>query len=94
MAANLQSGFKNNINVVTIRACGSRSQVYTDRAIDMNGDGVKESVTSVGVPTGVGIKVEQTVTVNQGSARTVVEGSAAESVNLPTGDTDYTLEDN
>ena len=93
MTAFLQSGFKNNINLVTIRT-GARSQVYTDRAIDQNGDGVKESVTSVGVPTGEGSKVQQTVTVNAGSARTIVEGSAAESVNLPTGDTDYTLEDN
>ena len=91
MAANLQSGFHNNINIITIRAGGARSQVYTDRAIDFNGDGTKESVTSVGVPTGVGDKVEQSVTVNQGSARTIVEGSAAESVNLPSGDTDYSL---
>ena len=91
MAANLQSGFHNNINVVTIRGGGARSHVYTDRAIDFNGDGVKETVTSVGVPTGTGDKVQQTVTVNQGSARTIVEGSAAESVNNPTGDTDYTL---
>jgi hypothetical protein len=90
MAANLQSGFHNNINVVTIRG-NARSFVHTDRAIDFNGDGTKESVTSVGAPTDTGAKVQQTVTVNQGSARTVVEGSAAESVNLPSGDTDYTL---
>jgi hypothetical protein len=94
MVAHLQSGFSNNINIVTIRAGGARSHVYTDRAIDFNGDGTKESVTSVGVPTGVGNKVEQTVTVNQGAARTIVEGSAAEVANLPTGDTDYTLGDN
>ncbi len=90
MTAFLNSGFHNNINLVAIRQ-SARTQVYTDRAIDFNGDGVKESVTSVGVPTGEGEKVQQTVTVNAGSARTIVEGSAAESRNIPTGDTDYTL---
>lgn len=93
MAALLQSGFKNNINILAIRG-SARSMVHTDRAIDFNGDGVKEGVTSVGVPTGVGDKVEQTVTVATGAARTIVEGSAAESVNLQDGDTYYTLEDN
>ena len=93
MAALLQAGFKNNINTLAIRA-SARTQVYTDRAIDLNGDGVKESVTSVGVPTGVGSKVEQTVTVNAGSSRTIVEGSAAESRNFQDGDTYYTLSNN
>ncbi len=95
MAALLQSGFSNNVNIVTIRASGARSHVYTDRAIDMNGDGVKESVTSVGVPTGTGTAVEQIVTRTQGSARTIVEGSDAEpGRNTQDGDTYYTLSDN
>jgi|KBSSwiStaDraftv2_1062776.scaffolds.fasta_scaffold00065_15 hypothetical protein len=90
MSALLLSGFKNNINIIAIRA-SARTQVYTDRAIDLNGDGIKEAITSVGVPTGTGIKVQQTVTVNQGAARTIVEGSDAESVNTQDGDTYYTL---
>lgn len=93
MAAQLQAGYSNNINIITIR-CNARSQVYTDRAIDFDGDGVKESVSSVGVPTGDGIKVQQTVTVPTGAARTIVEGSGAESVNTQDGNTYYTLSDN
>ena len=91
----LNSGFKNNINLVAIRSAGSRTTVHTDRNIDYNGDGVKERITSVGVPTGVGSKVEFTVTVNTGAARTIVEGSVAETdANLPVGDTFYTLSAN
>jgi hypothetical protein len=93
MTALLQSGFKNNINIIAIRG-NARSHVYTDRAIDYDGNGVKEAVSSVGVPNGTGINVQQTVTTPTGAARTIVEGSAAEPVNFPTGDTDYTLSNN
>jgi hypothetical protein len=69
---NLNAGFKNNINAVTVRATGTVSHVYTDRAIDFNGDGVKEQVTSVGTPTGVGNNVTFVVTRPQGAPRTII----------------------
>ena len=91
MTAILQAGFRNNINAITIRGGGARSHVYTDRAIDVTGDGVKEAVVSTGAPTGTGSKVQQTVVITVGSARTIVDGSNAESVNTQDGDTYYTL---
>jgi len=67
MSVLLQSGFKNNINAVTIRN-SARSVVYTDRALDINGDGTKEI-----------------------AARSITDGSAAESRNTQSGNTYYTL---
>jgi hypothetical protein len=67
MTAFLQAGFKNNINAVTIRQ-SARTVVYTDRALDIDGNGTKEI-----------------------AARSVTDGSNAESRNTQTGDTYYTL---
>ena len=69
---NLNTGFKNNINAVTVRANGSVGHVYTDRSIDFNGDGVKEVVSSVGTPTGVGSNVTCVVTRPAGAPRTII----------------------
>jgi hypothetical protein len=43
MAADLQPGHFNNINVVTIRTCGSSLQRSTDRPVDLTGDGNEET---------------------------------------------------
>ena len=69
---NLNSGFKNNINAVTVRAGATISHVYTDRNIDFNGDGVKEKVLSVGTDTGVGSNVTYVISRPQGSARSII----------------------
>lgn len=46
MAQDLQSGFKNNVNIICIRSSGSSLQVVTDsRRIDLDDDGAKEKVT-------------------------------------------------
>lgn len=43
MAANLQPGHSNNINVVTIRTSGTSLQRVTDRPVDLTGDGNEET---------------------------------------------------
>lgn len=42
MAGDLNSGFKNNINVTTIRTSGTSLQRSSNRPVDLNGDGIKE----------------------------------------------------
>lgn len=72
---NLNSGYKNNINAVTVRAEGTISHVYTDRNIDFNGDGVKEQQTSVGTPTGVGQNITYVVTNPAGAKHTIIHSA-------------------
>ena len=43
MAADLQPGHSNNINVVTIRTTGTSLQRATDRPVDLTGDGNEET---------------------------------------------------
>jgi hypothetical protein len=43
MAGSIQAGFSNNINVVTIRTCGTSLQRATDRPVDLTGDGTEET---------------------------------------------------
>lgn len=73
MATDLNPGFTNNINTISIRSSGSSLQLYTDRAIDIDADGDEEAVTVVTTLTGDGSKVIETVTVPAGSARTVID---------------------
>ena len=79
MATDLNAGFSNNINVIEIRVNGAHSQRVTDRKIDIDNDGDKESVTivvtsghAVGTPSAPGGKIRQTVTIPNGVARTIV----------------------
>lgn len=73
MANNLNSGYHNNINIIQGRTTGTGMQRYTDRAIDLDGNGVKEKVTIVTTPTGTGSKVIETVTTPAGAARTIIQ---------------------
>ena len=43
MATDIQAGFSNNINVVTIRTTGTSMQRSTDRPVDLDGDGTEET---------------------------------------------------
>lgn len=79
MATSLNDGYRNNINVIQIRVNGAHSQRLTDRTIDIDGDGEKESVTinhvsghGVGIPSAPGGKVRNTTTVPAGYARTII----------------------
>lgn len=79
MATSLNAGFENNINVLQLRVNGAHMQRFTDRAIDIDGDGDKEQVSivvtsghAVGTPSAPGGKIRQTVTKPAGIARSVV----------------------
>jgi hypothetical protein len=67
----ISAGFKNNVNIITIRAFGSTNQLVTDRAIDFDGDGEKEKVTIATVE-GAGNKTVQTVTEPAGVRDSIV----------------------
>jgi len=69
---NLNAGYVNNINAVTVRANGNKSHVYTDRAIDFDGDGVKEKASLVITPTGNGSVITEVSTVPSGAPRTII----------------------
>jgi len=71
----LSAGFSNNINVIAIRAFGSTTQVVTDRAIDLDGDGSKEQTTITTEELGSGTKTRQTVTEPAGIGHSVVDRS-------------------
>jgi len=80
MATSLNAGFTNNVNVVQSRVNGSHSVRYTDRPIDIDGDGSKEQVSlthvsghAVGVPSAPGGKTRTTVTIPVGVARTIIK---------------------
>jgi hypothetical protein len=79
MATNLNSGFSNNINVIQSRVNGAHSVRYTDRPIDIDGDGEDEKVTitagtghAVGTPSAPGGKIRNTVTKPAGIARSII----------------------
>jgi len=86
MAGNLNAGFTNNINTISIRTAGTSVQRVTDRAIDIDGDGVKESVT---VTTPNGQTVIQTVSVAAGSARSVLEQTVETDGGVDTSGTEF-----
>jgi len=67
----LQAGFLNNRNLVSLREGGSSVKRYTDQAIDLDGDGTKEMVTFTTVPLG-GKKFRHVVTKPDGIARSIV----------------------
>lgn len=71
MGGNIADGYKNNTNIIVTRA-GNKNHVYTDRPIDIDGDGIDEEVTVVTTQKG-GNKVKNVATKNAGSARTVVD---------------------
>lgn len=80
MATNLNAGFTNNINIIQYRAVGSHSDRVTDRAIDIDADNDKETVSivvtsgsAIGTPSAPGGKIRQTVTIPAGVARTVIQ---------------------
>lgn len=80
MATSLNSGFDNNINIIQIRVDGAHSQRLTDRKIDFDGDGIKETVIithvsgdAVGTPSAPGGKIRQTITMPSGIARSVIQ---------------------
>lgn len=79
MATNLNAGYTNNINTIEIRVNGAHQQRVTDRKIDLDGNGTKESVTithvsghAVGTPSAPGGKVRTSVSIPAGVARTIV----------------------
>lgn len=79
MPTNLNSGFSNNINIIQSRVNGAHSLRYTDRPIDVDGDGEVEKVTitvtsgsAVGTPSAPGGKVRFNVTKPDGIARSVI----------------------
>jgi hypothetical protein len=43
MAGSIQAGFSNNINVITIRTCGTSLSRSTDRPVDLTDDGMEET---------------------------------------------------
>ncbi len=76
MASDLQSGFVNNINGITIRHDGRGIQRVTDRAIDFDGDGNKEQATLThvsGHAGGSGGKIQFTLTEPTGVARSKIK---------------------
>ena len=80
MPTSLNAGYTNNINTVQTRVNGAHMHRYTDRAIDIDGDGSKEAVTithesghAVGTPSAPGGKTRSTVTIPAGVARTVIQ---------------------
>jgi hypothetical protein len=79
MATAINSGFTNNINVIQSRVNGAHSVRYTDRPIDIDGDGSEEQVTithvsghAVGTPSAPGGKTRSSVSIPAGVARTII----------------------
>jgi len=79
MPTDLNAGYSNNINIIQSRVDGAHSVRYTDRPIDLDGDGVEEKVTitvtsgsAIGTPSAPGGKMRQTVTTPAGIARSIV----------------------
>lgn len=72
MAADLNAGFQNNVNIIAMRFSASTKK-FTDRAYDFDGDGVKEERSIAVTQTGPGNKERYTLTVPTGAIRTVVE---------------------
>jgi hypothetical protein len=74
MAADLNPGFTNNINTIAVRAQGTVNHIYTDRAIDLDGDGVVEKVTIVTTPHSASV-ASHVVISPSGVARSIVKQS-------------------
>jgi len=55
MATSLNVGFHNNINTIQIRSSATSLQRVTDRAIDFDGNGVKEVSLGTDPPTPQGV---------------------------------------
>lgn len=55
MATTLNAGYKNNINVIQLRSSGTSLQRLTDRAIDYDGNGIKEVSLGTDPPTPPGV---------------------------------------
>lgn len=70
--AQLNSGFENNINTITLRSSGSTTQTVTDRAIDYDGDGDVETVSVTVTPRG-GNKTKTTYVINPGAPKSIVQ---------------------
>lgn len=77
----LKPGFSNNINIMSI-GNGSGAQLLTDRAIDINGDGSKEtaSFTSQYVTQ---YRSRNTYSDPAGASRTVVENAITPEIERP-----------
>jgi hypothetical protein len=80
MPTNLNPGFHNNKNILVVRTGGSSVQKLTDRPIDIDGDGDKESITithvsghAAGTPSAPGGKIRETVTTPNGFKNTIVQ---------------------
>lgn len=77
MAGNLNPGFVNNINIISIHSNAGGIQKITDRKIDFDGDGVKEVVSIVNNTSYYGSNgttiSKDVVTKPSGIARTVVD---------------------
>ena len=71
MASERNAGYSNHINTISVRGAGTVVHRYTDRAIDIDGDGDVEAVSIVTTPRGQ--KVSDVVTIPAGVARTLID---------------------
>jgi hypothetical protein len=55
MATSLNSGFHNNINTIQLRSSSTSLQRVTDRTIDFDGDGRKETPLATDPPSPSGV---------------------------------------
>lgn len=89
----INSGYKNNVNIIAMRGAKSSTQIYTDRKIDLNGDGVKETVSVTTTQRG-GNKVKNVVTEPAGIARSVIRRTDDGDLGITLDRFPYTTEDN
>ena len=89
MATDLNAGYSNNINVISIRTAGTSVQRVTDRAIDVDGDGAVEAVSVVSTPKS-GNKITNVVTTPTGAPRTVLEQTVELDGGIDTSGTEFT----
>ena len=75
MAGSLNPNFSNNVNIVAIRPTATKTELYTDRAIDLNGDSIVEAVVVTITQEGPGNKIRRTVVETAGSSRTIVDNT-------------------
>lgn len=91
MAGDLQAGFTNNINIIAIREAGNNGKTYTDRAIDIDGDGNVETVTvTTDDNSRGGNKVRHTYTKPDGVARTPVKRPTETDLGINTDGSEFT----
>lgn len=67
----IASGFENNANILAIRQDGRSVAQYTDRGVDIDNDGDKETQSFVATPI-AGKKVSYAYTNPAGAARTII----------------------